>query len=247
MTARQTATARIPVRFLLLAGALCTAAVTFTPAPAAAEDDVLANSPVVRRQLMPRAGRHEVAGLFGLSVGDPYVRNLLPGVRYDWHLFDWLAVGGRLQFGIPLETAMFEEIDTKVARNNETFEMEASSLRFIGLAHASVSPLVGKLLTFSSLPVNFDLHFDLSIGIVGTGSTGTNLDTGAGISFGAGGGVRIFLSRVLALTFDLQAITADRPLSVNRDSKEVGAKTRFNTIFDVGLSFFMPPKLSRGD
>ena len=166
MTARRQMAPWIHGGLLVLVAALCVG----TPRLAQAEDDVLANSPVVRRQLMPRAGRHEVAALFGTSVGDPYVRNLLPGVRYDWHLFDWLSVGGRLQFGIPVETAMFEEIDTKVARSNETFEMEASNLSFIGLAHASVSPLVGKLLTFSSLPVNFDIHFDLCAGVVGVGS-----------------------------------------------------------------------------
>ncbi len=248
MTARRPRARSVRGVLLLLTGLLCAITIVGSPNLAHAEDDdVLANSPVVRRQLMPRAGRHELAGLFGTSLGDPYVRNLLPGVRYDWHLFDWLSVGGRLQFGIPVTTAMFEEIDTKVAHSNESFEMEASSLRFIGLCHASVSPLVGKLLAFSSLPVNFDLHFDLSAGVVGVGSNGPDLEAGVGFSFGAGGGVRIFLSRVLALTFDLQAISADRALSVNRDSKEAGGKTRFNMIFDVGLSFFMPPKLTRGD
>ena len=28
-------------------------------------------------------------------------------------------------------------------------------------------------------------------------------------------------------------------MSVNRDSKETGRKTRFSTIFNVGVSFFM--------
>lgn len=234
-------------RSVLLAVALALAVSAAPQVAHADDDDVLANSPMVRRQLLPRAGRHELAGIFGTSVGDPYVRNLLPGVRYDWHLFDWLAVGARLQFGIPVQSAMFEEIDTKVTAGNETFEMEASNLRFIGLVHASVSPLVGKLLTFSSSPVNFDLHLDLSGGVVGVGTNGNNIDAGVGLSLGVGGGLRIFLSRVLALTVDLQAITADRALSVNRDSKEDGGKVRFNTIVNFGLSFFMPPKLTRGD
>ena len=101
--------------------------------------------------------------------------------------------------------------------------------------------LAADLLDDLDKPSVFDLHFDLSAGVVGVGSNGPDLEAGVGFSFGAGGGVRIFLSRVLALTFDLQAISADRALSVNRDSKEAGGKTRFNMIFDVGLSFFMPP------
>lgn len=240
---------RPPPRHLLtaLGGLLCVCATFAGPATVQAQEDVLANSPVARRLLQFRASRHELAGVFGTTLGDAYVRNLLPGARYDWHWFDWLSLGGRLQVGIPIQTAMFEEIDVKVTKNNETFEMEATHLSFLAMAHVSVSPMVGKMLAFSSLPIAYDLHFDLSGGLVSVGSSGSNLTAKIGPSVGVGGGMRIFFSRLIALTLDLQAITANRALSVNRDSKEAGGKTRFNTVANVGLSFFMPPKLSRGE
>lgn len=214
---------------------------------AAESDDVLKNAPVVRRQLQYRAARHEVTGIFGLTLGDPFVRNFLPGARYDYHLFDWLGFGGRLQVGVPVQTATFAEVDTKVARSNETFEMEATNLQLLATAHVSVSPVVGKLLVFDSLPINFDVHFDLSAGIASVASSGDNIETGIGFAGGAGGGLRIFLSRVLALTFDLEGLLVDRALSVNRDSKMTGRKARFNTLASFGLSFFMPPKLRRAE
>ncbi|GEM_PF-3307418 len=218
------------------------------PTEARADEDVLENSPVVRRQLQYRESRHEVSGVVGLSLSDPFVRNVLPGIRYDYHTFDWLSIGARVLVGIPVQTAMFESVDEKVARSNETFVMEATSLRFAFLAHTSVSPVVGKLLAFDSLPINFDIHFDLIAGVVAVGSTGDNIE-GTGIQFtgGAGGGLRIFISKVLAFTADLQTLVIDRPMSVNRDSKAAGGKSRFNGLALVGLSFFMPPELTRAD
>ena len=125
--------------------------------------------------------------------------------------------------------------------------MEATNLQLLATGHVSVSPVVGKLLAFDSLPINFDVHFDLSAGIASVASSGENIGAGIGFAGGAGGGLRIFFSRVLALTVDLEALLVDRALSVNRDSKESGAKARFNKIVTFGISFFMPPKLKRAE
>lgn len=233
---------RVSLLCLVTLGALAA-----SPSLAHAEDDVLAGSPVVRRNLQYRAARHEVAGLVGFTVGDPYVRSILPGARYDYHLYDWLSVGARLQAGVPVLSATYEEVETKVTRNNDTFVMEGTSLRFLGLGHVSISPLIGKMLAFSSVPIQFDVHVDLLGGIVNVASTGDALATGTGLSLGAAVGYRVFISDVLALTMDLQGISANRALSVNRDSKETGRKVRFNTVVNIGVAFFMPPKLRRAD
>ncbi|MCO4761087.1 MAG: hypothetical protein KC502_06255 [Myxococcales bacterium] len=226
---------------------LCCVIGGFVPSTAFALDDVLDGSPVVRRNLQYRSARHEVTGLVGMTLGDPFIRNILPGARYDYHMFDWLSFGGRIQGGIPIETQTYGEVDRKVTANNETFAMEASSIRLIALGHVSVSPLVGKMLAFSRLPIQFDVHFDLLAGMVGVGSTGDQLQTGTGFSLGAAGGIRVFLSDVIAITTDLQAISTTRALSVNRDSREEGYRSRFNTILNFGVAFFMPPKPSRAD
>ena len=233
------------VRLAVVCGLL--GATLLTAGPAHAEDDVLAGSPVLRRNLQYRAGRHEVTGIVGFTVGDPYIRTILPGARYDLHLFDWLSVGGRLQVGIPVTSDTYDEIDKKVTAQNETFVMEATSLRFLGLGHVSVSPLVGKMLAFSRLPIQFDVHVDLLGGLASVASTGEALTTGIGLSLGAAVGFRVFISDVIAITTDLQAVSTDRALSVNRDSKESGKKLRFNNILSFGVAFFMPPKLRRAD
>ncbi len=231
---------------MAVVGALLPLLATLAPLTASA-DDVLAGSRAVRRALLLRESRHEIAGILGGTIGDPYVRNILPGARYDFHLFDWLSFGGRLQVGIPVTTATYDEVDTKVTRTNDTFVMEASSLRMVALGHVSVSPLVGKLMWLNGKSVHFDVHLDMIGGLAITGSTGDSLTSGGGLAVGAGGGFRLFLSDLIALTANLEALTTDRALSVNRDSKESGKKMRFNLMTSVGLSFFMPPTLRRGD
>ena len=225
---------------------LCSALVVSLPSTASAED-VLEGNPVVRRQLQYRASRHEIGALVASTLGDIYVRNMLPGIRYDWHLFEWLSIGSRLHFGVPISTTTFEQIETKVGTHNETFEMEASHLRFVGLSHISVSPLVGKMLFYDKAAADFDLHFDLLAGMVNVGSNGKNLETGWTTAFGLGVGVRVFLSKIIALTFDIQTLAIDRALAVNRDNKAAGAKARFNPLISVGLSVLLPTKLTRGE
>ncbi len=229
--------------------AIALVALLLLPALSAGEafaDDVLAGAKPVRRSLLMRESRHEVTGLAGISLGDPYVRNILLGARYDMHLYDWLSVGGRLQVGVPVTTETYGEVDTKVTRANDTFAMEATSLRFLGLAHVSVSPVVGKLLIFGQSPTQYDLHVDLLGGLAAVGSTGDTLTTGASLALGVGAGFRLFFSDVLALNVGLETLTSDRALAVNRDSKESGKKLRFNTLLNIGVSFFMPPKVRRG-
>ena len=228
-------------------GLLTTLLLVTVAVPASAwADNVLAGAPVVRRALEYRAGRHEVAGQVGMTLGDPYTRNILPGVRYDWHLYDWLSLGGNLQVGIPVATAMSEEIGRLVSAKNDAFVMETSRIRFVAAGHVSVVPMSGKMVIFGG-QFNADLHLDFSAGVAGIGSNGDNLAGSASLIIGPGGGLRFFLSRVLALTVDYQQLFLKRSLSVNRDGKARGATFQGNSVVNVGLSFFMPPKLDRGN
>ncbi|MFZ4579317.1 MAG: hypothetical protein ACOYOB_13050 [Myxococcota bacterium] len=228
---------------LLLAAVLLVCAL---PARMAWADDVLENAPVVRRQLEYRANRHEITALFGATVGDPYKRNLLPGVRYNLHLYDWLAVGADLMVGIPISTGMADEIGQKMVKTNENFVMEATSLRFLSSAAVSVTPLQGKFMAFGSLPMQFDFHLDLSCGIAGIAGT-PNIPDSFSVAPGVGGGVRVFVSRVLAITGGLSNVFIDRTLAVNRNNKAADGQFGSNLMMSAGVSFFMPPELGRSE
>ncbi len=236
--------ARCLARFVaVVLACLCGTALLATPAQA---DDVLEGSPIVRRNSLYRQARHEVAAVFGATLGDPYVRTLLPGVRYDFHLRDWLSVGVDVLVGLPMQTAASQTIETKVQKNNDAFGMETTHMRFLGGAHVSVAPLVGKFIAFGSLPVNFDFHANLSIGGASVAGTAAIAPTFS-VAPGVGGGVRVFISRVVALTVDFNDVFVKRVLAVDRNSKAPPPSFQDSLIFTGGLSFFMPPDLERAE
>lgn len=209
-------------------------------------DDVLDGSPVVRRNMQYRAGRHELTGVFGASMADPYVRTILPGVRYDMHLRDWVAVGGEILIGLGTPSSAYETIERKVTVVNPNFVMEATNIRLLAAGHASLAPLVGKFVAFGSLPINFDAHINLSLGLASVAGT-PNIPAKQSVAPGIGGGIRVFLTTVLALTFDIDEVFVERSLAVNRDGKAPGVQFEGNTLFRAGLSFFVPPTLERAD
>lgn len=220
--------------------------------PAAAfGDDVLEGSPVVRRNALYRAGRQEIGVVFGSSLGDPYVRNLLPGARYDIHLADWMSVGADLLAGIGVRTAASKEIEAKVTKHNETFSMETSRLALIVGGHASVTPVAGKFMLIGYLPLHYDAHINLGAGIASTpgvtGSSGGTPPPTIGVAPWIGGGIRVFFSRVLAVTVDLNEMFVKRTLSVDRNSQPPGASYQGQLIFTGGVSFFVPPDLRHAD
>ncbi len=217
--------------------------------PLAHADDVLENAPVMRRALQYRAGRQELGLIFNATLGDPYTRNLLPGIRYDYHILEWLAVGADLMYGIPVVTGTSDQVATKVRVSNPAFIMEPSSISYMANAHVQASPLVGKFVAFGSLPIQFDLHATLSFGIAGLtgGPTISAAQSGTTIAPGIGGGFRLFFSRFLALNIDLADVYMKRTLAVTRFGQAQDPVFASNLLFSGGISFFLPPNLRRAD
>lgn len=212
-------------------------------------DDVLENAPVTRRALQYRAGRQELGVNFNATLGDPYTRNLLPGVRYGYHILEWLSVGADLMYGIPVTTANADQVAAKVKTINPNFVMEPSSISYMAAARVQAAPLVGKFVAFGSLPIQFDLHATLSFGIAGL-TGGPTIDAAQknfSIAPGVGGGFRVFVARVLAINVDLQDVYLKRTLSVSRFGQASDPIFGSNLLFSAGVSFFLPPNLKRAD
>lgn len=229
---------------LLLAMAL-----TFCVLPQAYADDVLENAPVTRRMLQYRAARHELAAMFNMTLGDPYTRNWLPGVRYDYHLLEWLSIGADAMFGISSQSDTWNQISSKMKAVNPDFVMESSSLTYLASAHVQAAPLVGKFVAFGTIPVQFDVHATLSIGLAGL-TGGTEIAKVQGTfspAPGVGGGFRLFFSKFVGLNLELADVFIKRSLAVTRDSKAPTPQFGGNLFFSAGISFFLPPDLKRAD
>lgn len=235
-------------RLHTLVKTVAAALVLAVSAPAFA-DDVLENSPVNRRALQYRASRHELSGMFNMTVGDPYTHNWMPGVRYNYHILEWLAAGANIMFGIPSQTDTSAQVQAKTKTLNDQFVMEQSSIRYLASAHVQASPLVGKFLAFGVLPVQFDVHATLSIGLAGlTGDSTIDAKQGPfSIAPGVGGGVGVFLSKSVAVNLELTEIFMKRTLAVTRFGQAPDPVFGGNLFFAAGVSFFLPPDLKRAD
>jgi outer membrane beta-barrel protein len=247
MMQRRHTFARASSRLLgvLLLG-LCASSVL---APVAMADDVLENTPVMRRSLQYRAGRQELGAIFNATLGDPYTRNFLPGIRYDYHFLEWLSVGADFMYGISSITGASDQIAAKVRISNPNFIMEPSSINYMATAHVQAAPLVGKFVAFGSLPIQFDLHATLSFGIAGLtgGPTIDAVQKNVSIAPGIGGGFRLFFSRIVALNVDLADVYMKRTLAVTRFGQAPPPNFSGNLLFSAGVSVFLPPNLKRAD
>lgn len=235
---RATCLVRTGLLALALAGSLL-------PAAALAEDDVLADAPVVRRNLEMRNGRQEIGVTFGATLSDPYVRNILPGIRYDLHLTDWLSVGADALIGVPMTTAVSGEIEKKTLKTNDTFEMEATNLSFLADLRASVAPIAGKFMV-GRVPVNFDVHVNLGVGAASVSGT-PSIPSKISIAPLAGGGLRVFVSQFVAVHADINNYFIDRTLAVDRNNKAPGTSFQSNVVGALGVTFFLPTSVRRAD
>jgi outer membrane beta-barrel protein len=237
---------RAPLTWVALVVAAMSLVVSaLAPQQALAEDDVLSGTPVVRRNLMMRDGRQEIGVTFGTTMGDPYVRNLMPGVRYDLHITDWLSIGADAMVGIAMPTATSDEVEAKTVKSNESFEMEATNLAFLAGARASVAPVAGKFLV-GTVPVNFDLHVNLGVGVASVSGT-SSIPATISVAPMIGGGMRVFLSKVVAINVDLNDYFVDRTLAVDRNNKAPGTSFATNMMFSTAVTFFLPSSLRRAD
>ena len=233
--------------------ALVVLCATASFAPTAYADDVLENTPVMRRALQYRAGRHELGVVFNATLGDPYTRNMLPGLRYDYHMMEWLSFGADLMYGVPVTTSTAQQIAAKTvpsSGNHDTvFTMEQSYISYMASVHAQAAPLVGKFVAFGSLPIQFDLHATLSVGLAGLAG-GPQIEVKQGsysLAPGIGGGFRLLFSQVVGLTVDLTDVYVKRTLALTRDNAAPSPIFEGNLLFSAGVSFFLPPVLKRAD
>jgi hypothetical protein len=87
----------------------------------------LAGAPAVRRLRLHRDGRFDIAAHATFSLLDEFRRGIMPGLRLNYHFYDWLGVG---VFGGPMltyNTALSDELQEK-AINGRNCENNPNSL-----------------------------------------------------------------------------------------------------------------------
>ena len=87
----------------------------------------LAGAPAVRRLRLHRDGRFDIAAHGTFTLLDEFRRGIMPGLRMNYHFFDWLGIG---VFGGPVftyNTALSDELQEK-AVNNRNCDVNPESL-----------------------------------------------------------------------------------------------------------------------
>jgi outer membrane beta-barrel protein len=141
----------------------------------------LAGAPNVRHLRLHREGRFEGALMFSASLLDDYRRTLVPGIRLQYNLKEWIGFGIWGGLGLGYNTDLTDQID-KVARSTpqtqvnipskastgaKSFGEQTAKMSWFVAPQVTFSPFRGKLALFQSAFPDTDLYFHLGAAFVG--------------------------------------------------------------------------------
>jgi outer membrane beta-barrel protein len=122
-----------------------------------------ASLPPVTAQIFRIGGRTEAEPLFQMSVGDPFYRTWLVGVRVEHHLDErWSvgmhALGGASSVSAPIEMCGGSACDAPAAAR---LRSTPGNVQMMAGLEASWAPLYGKLSLFGEKTIHFDAYLAL--------------------------------------------------------------------------------------
>jgi outer membrane beta-barrel protein len=157
----------------------------------------LAGAPAVRELRLHRDKRIELAPTVSFSLLDSYERTIFTGLRANYNLTDWLAVGVFGTFGaIKMPTGLATQIDdvTQSRRTTEAndltggnislnnrqtatsigpdFKKQVGSTQWIFAPQVTVVPFRGKLSLFQKVFVDTDAYFFAGPAFIGVAERG---------------------------------------------------------------------------
>jgi outer membrane beta-barrel protein len=210
----------------------------------------LLSGPPIRNMLLLRQNRIELQPMFGASLGDPFMRNMLVGLMASYHFTNSLGVALSVNYAV----AHFPTDEVKIVasdgflNNNVKDQLNVTKLQLafdLGLIWA---PFTGKMSLFGAM-LNYDFHFFLGAGGLSftpqcaddTRPQCTEYDSLGGFTFGAsvGGGGRIFFNNYIALTVEFRDYLASFS-EYARGPDEDNSKFRNFFTLTGGISFFLP-------
>lgn len=214
-------------------------ALTLAAVPARAENPLLDGAPPVMRVKPLHEGRHIVAPQFGLTIGDPYVQNLMAGLYWRYHFNPWLGIGADVWAGGGVSTGLTDDINRELSRPDRPFELSTSSLRLLGNLTLELVPWSGKAVLFSDALLRVDLHIDLGVGVaMVAGSERIEDKTSLAPTFGIG--LRLFPNQWLSIGFDLKDYMVERALASRRDGSVPAPEFGHNWLFGLSIGFSFP-------
>jgi outer membrane beta-barrel protein len=209
------------------------------PAVASAENPLLEDAPPVMNHRPLHDGRHWVAPQFGLTIGDPYVTNLMAGVAWRYYISSWFGVGIDAWAGGGVTTSLTDSIERELTNDTSTFVLSTSSLRLLANATLEFVPFSGKAMMFSDSLVYADLHIDVGVGAaIVAGSERIEDSVSLAPMFGIGG--RVFPTRWLSVGLEVKDYLVNRALAARRDGSVAGSSFGHNWLLGITVGFSFP-------
>ncbi len=146
----------------------------------------LAGAKAVRRLRLYREGRFEIAPSVSFSLLDEYRRAIIPGVRLQYNIFDWLGIGLWAGYGLGYSTDLTDQIDQNARRTSFTavnlnhsgdgttkpfkpqpFGDQVARIQYVVNPQITLIPFRGKLALFQAVFVDTDAYLHLGVAFVG--------------------------------------------------------------------------------
>jgi outer membrane beta-barrel protein len=155
----------------------------------------LAGAPAIKRLVLHRHGRMHLGLVPAFSLSDEYVRHLFVGLRAEYNILDFLAIGVWGGYApLTFETGLADEVQTKAYSNNtqagtqnlnfpygenmqgeparSNFPDQLGRMQWIGVGQITLIPLRGKLGLVGKVFLDVDVYGFLGVGAVGVQERG---------------------------------------------------------------------------
>jgi outer membrane beta-barrel protein len=223
--------------------ALALLLVGLAASPALAQVRSLEEGPIVRRQLLFRSDRLEVAPGIGHTLNDPYRRTLFIEASLNYHLTNVFSLGLTAGWGaINYNTNVLDNIESANPAVARTLDFADRTL--LANFHVAYVPFYGKFNVLDTTTIHYDFH--LIGGVCGALLSADNgrIDDLSGFKFGPafGAGFRFFFNGDTAFTFDV----VDHMFSsadIARLGTPVEEEFSHNVMVSLAVSFFVTGEL----
>ena len=147
------------------------------PATTFARESPLSGQPAVRNKVEYRDLRFEISPTFEATINAGYRHTLSFGAKAEFHITDYLSVGGMLFYGLNSNTGLFNQIldtlppaptDEYPTPNRLVAEQHANSMPFHGGAGITFTPWFGKLSIFGKAFIDYDIYISGGFGFAMT-------------------------------------------------------------------------------
>lgn len=212
------------------------------------EDEEIAameEGPTVRRQLLHRSGRLEIAPQGSVTLNDAFIRNAMPSLGVSYYLNNIFGVMGSFSFGaLQFDTSLRDNLDATLEdeRLSETSYSQVGWTLDAGLVYV---PAFGKFMLMNNWTTHYDFHLFGGMGVVnetaisasGDGATDPEMDgVRPGGMFGAG--LRLFLSDSVSLNLQARNYLMARSQPVSQG--EADLQLTNTVMFSAGIGIFLP-------